>query len=377
MPRGPAPRLPHGCGHGLKDGALLWVDGHVGLAQRAQRGSLGAQSAQPDHRHGAGTDEGVRGGALVDGPVAAGAQVAVLRFIRRRRVRTEQRDDPAKVLSGLRPQGHRPLRAPFEDDVAFRALDGFREALRPLPVRVRPRPAQTIDSYISGLARANHIRPSLLHGHISEQTIAAPKPNLDRLAALSGFPVDVLRRTLTSPAAYLIRVKPSSELADAENDQAQHFFRIQQDADGRGLTVRTLAERHQVSRRTVRQALRAPRTLPHQLTRKNVPVIAPFKHLIIPMLEERLAPSEVWDRLISDHGITLSRGPLGTFINNWHLDQVRKGHPPISSHGRLPPQSSVVPSPWLTVVLRRDDGSLSVAGFPGLSACGTMKDAPG
>ncbi len=95
------------------------------------------------------------------------------------------------------------------------------------------------------------------------------------------------------------------------------------------------------------------------------------------LIEERLAPSEVWDRLISDHGITLSRGPLGTFINNWHLDQVRKGHPPISSHGRLPPQSSVVPSPWLTVVLRRDGGSLSVAGFPGLSACGTMKDAPG
>ncbi|MER5853454.1 hypothetical protein ABT126_42725 [Streptomyces sp. NPDC002012] len=165
-----------------------------------------------------------------------------------------------------------------------------------MPIRVRPRPAQPIDSYISELARANHIRPSLLHGHISEQTIAAPKHNLDRLAALSGFPTDVLRRTLSSPVAYLIRIRPSSELTDAENEQAQLFFQIQQDADGRGLTVRTLAERHQVSRRTVRQALRAPRALRHQLTRTNVPVIAPFKHLIIPMLEERLAPSEVWDR---------------------------------------------------------------------------------
>ncbi|MFF3129944.1 hypothetical protein ACFVRD_49185 [Streptomyces sp. NPDC057908] len=174
--------------------------------------------------------------------------------------------------------------------------DSSRESLRPLPIRVRPRPAQPIDSYISELARANHIRPSLLHGHISEQTIAAPKHNLDRLAALSGFPTDVLRRTLSSPVAYLIRIRPSSELTDAENEQAQLFFQIQQDADGRGLTVRTLAERHQVSRRTVRQALRAPRALRHQLTRTNVPVIAPFKHLIIPMIEERLAPSEVWDR---------------------------------------------------------------------------------
>lgn len=48
----------------------------------------------------------------------AGAQVAVLGLIRRRRVRPEQRDDPAEVLSGLGPQGHRPLSAPLEDDVA-------------------------------------------------------------------------------------------------------------------------------------------------------------------------------------------------------------------------------------------------------------------
>ncbi|MFJ5724663.1 hypothetical protein [Streptomyces sp. NPDC093149] len=206
-------------------------------------------------------------------------------------------------------------------------------------MKVRPRPAQTIDSYISELARANHIRPSLLHGHISEQTIAAPIHNLDRLAALSGFPVAVLRRTLASPVAYLIRVRPSSELTDAKNNRAQLFFQIQQDADGRGLTVRTLAERHQVSRRTIRQALRASRALPHQLTRTNVPVIAPFKHLVIPMLEQRLTPTEVWDRMINDHGVTLSRGPLGTFINNWHLDHVRKGNPPIAiyqpgRHGR-------------------------------------------
>ncbi|MFQ6852990.1 hypothetical protein AAIB46_19105 [Streptomyces sp. 35M1] len=208
--------------------------------------------------------------------------------------------------------------------------DSSRESLQPLPVRVRPRPAQTIDSYISELARSNHIRPSLLHGYISEQTIAAPIHNLDRLAALSGIPTEVLRRTLVSPVAYLIRVRPSSAFTDAENSRAQLFFQIQQDADGRGLTVRTLAERHQVSRRTVRQALRAPRAPRRQLTRTNVPVIAPFKHLIIPLLEERLPPSEVWDRMINDHGITLSRGPLGTFINNWHLDHLRKGHPPIA-----------------------------------------------
>ncbi|MFF3123802.1 hypothetical protein ACFVRD_15940 [Streptomyces sp. NPDC057908] len=211
------------------------------------------------------------------------------------------------------------------------------EMLRPLPIRVRPRPAQTAGSYISELARANHIRPTLLHTLVSEQTIASPKLNLERLAVLSGFPVDILRRTLASPAAFLIRVKPSPERTDAENDQAQLFFRIHQDADGRGLTVRTLAERHQVSRRTVRRALKAPRAHPHELTRTNIRVIAPFKHLITPLLEEGLTPTATWDRMINDHGITLPRGPLGTFINKWHLDQAREPRPLISINRNGPP----------------------------------------
>lgn len=68
-----------------------------------------------------------------------------------------------------------------------------------------------------------------------------------------------------------------------------------------------------------------------------IPAIAPFKHFIIPLLKEGLTPSETWDRMISKHGITLPRGPLGTFFNKWHMDQARGSRPSISIYRDGPP----------------------------------------
>lgn len=50
------------------------------------------------------------------------AQAAVLEFVRRRRVQTEQRNDPQEALPGFRPQPHRSFRAPLEHDIAVRIL---------------------------------------------------------------------------------------------------------------------------------------------------------------------------------------------------------------------------------------------------------------
>ncbi|WP_374771754.1 hypothetical protein OG756_41205 [Streptomyces sp. NBC_01310] len=61
---------------------------------------------------------------LVDGAIAARARQAVIDFVRRRRVRAEERHDPQEVLPGLGPQPHRPLREPLEDDVAVRTFAG-------------------------------------------------------------------------------------------------------------------------------------------------------------------------------------------------------------------------------------------------------------
>lgn len=73
------------------------------------------------------------------------------------------------------------------------------EALRPLPVRVRPRPAETVASYVVRLARANHLQPSYLHAYLCGPPNWHGAADLGRLAVLSGRPLAVLQRALTSP----------------------------------------------------------------------------------------------------------------------------------------------------------------------------------
>jgi len=47
------------------------------------------------------------------------------------------------------------------------------EVLRPLPIRVRPRPAETVASYVVRLARANHLQPSHLHAYCAARPTGA------------------------------------------------------------------------------------------------------------------------------------------------------------------------------------------------------------
>jgi hypothetical protein len=73
------------------------------------------------------------------------------------------------------------------------------EVLRPLPIRVRPRPAETVASYVVRLARANHLQPSHLHAYLCGPPDWRGAPDLGRLAVLCGRPGSVLQRALTGP----------------------------------------------------------------------------------------------------------------------------------------------------------------------------------
>ena len=59
------------------------------------------------------------------------------------------------------------------------------EVLRPLPIRVRPRPAETVASYVVRLARANHLQPSHLHAYLCGPPDWRGAADLGRLAILS------------------------------------------------------------------------------------------------------------------------------------------------------------------------------------------------
>ena len=67
---------------------------------------------------------------------------------------------------------------------------------RPLPVRPGPRPGETTATYIEHLARSNHLPADYLHRYLCTPPGRARRPDLSRLAAISGRTETALRHAL-------------------------------------------------------------------------------------------------------------------------------------------------------------------------------------
>jgi hypothetical protein len=173
------------------------------------------------------------------------------------------------------------------------------ELPRPLPIRPRPATGESVGSYIRRLAQANHLRPGYLRRYLNSQPSQDSTLRLDWLAALAGRTLPDLERALADP----IR---------RHADKPALFTAIRDDAHDAGHSIRALADRHGVHRRTVRQALTSP-TPP---ARKKQPPrrsrLDPFKNAIDAMLRaEQNDPAQriqtiqsIFDRLVVDHGMT-------------------------------------------------------------------------
>lgn len=81
--------------------------------------------------------------------------------------------------------------------------------VRPLPVRVPLVQAETLDSYLSRLAAANHLDPSELRAYLGMRTQTRP-PDLDRLAVMTGHPPQRMASVLADarPPAGRTRLSP-------------------------------------------------------------------------------------------------------------------------------------------------------------------------
>jgi transposase len=90
------------------------------------------------------------------------------------------------------------------------------------------------------------------------------------------------------------------------------FEAIRRDHRRDGLSIRELADKHGVHRRTVRQALESPFPPPRKPRRFVAPKLDPAKPLIDAMLEsdldaprkQRHTAKRVWERLVDEHGMT-------------------------------------------------------------------------
>jgi transposase len=100
------------------------------------------------------------------------------------------------------------------------------------------------------------------------------------------------------------------------------FARIRRDARVRGLSIRSLAREHRVSRRTVRQALAAAEPPPRRVPDRKAPKLGPLKSVIDAMLladldaprKQRHTAQRVFDRLVDEHRAVISYSTVRQYV---------------------------------------------------------------
>ena len=101
------------------------------------------------------------------------------------------------------------------------------------------------------------------------------------------------------------------------------FEQIRRDRRDSKLSIRELAQRHGVHRRTVRQALASAVPPPRKLYRRRVrPAIDDWSELIDSWLiadqqaprKQRHTARRVWQRLVAEHGATMSEATVTRYV---------------------------------------------------------------
>lgn len=179
---------------------------------------------------------------------------------------------------------------------------------RPLPIRPRPATGETTLSYIRRLARANHLRPNYLRRCLRDATHKGIR--LEWLAIMAGRPVSSLERALADAG-----LRPSQPLPARRGrraaDKPALLATIRKDAYERGLSIRSISDRHGVGRRTVLQALESPVPRPRKRLPPRTSRLDPFKDTIDELLHQdlnkpyrsRRTVTSIMDELTTQHGL--------------------------------------------------------------------------
>jgi transposase len=108
-----------------------------------------------------------------------------------------------------------------------------------------------------------------------------------------------------------------------EMSRVEQLEQIGRDARLEGLSIRTLAERHHVHRRTVRQALAAAIPLVRKVPVRVAPRLGPWKAQIETWLDaDRPAPRKqrhtarrIWQRLCAEHGADVAEATIRAYVS--------------------------------------------------------------
>lgn len=111
------------------------------------------------------------------------------------------------------------------------------------------------------------------------------------------------------------------------------FEAIRTDHRREQLSVRALAERHQVHRRTVRQALNSAVPPPRKSYPRSKPAIAPWTEIIDAWLQgdesvprkQRHTARRIWQRLGAEHNASLSEVTVSRYVRSWRREHSTTG----------------------------------------------------
>jgi hypothetical protein len=194
----------------------------------------------------------------------------------------------------------------------------------PLPVRVRPVTGETAESYIRRLARANHLRPSLLQVYVRNPDVPTGSIRLRRLAAVSGSTRTALAFALTGLTPASRSHLPTSAPAESQADRKARLFGIIRDDAAHGLSIRQIAARHHVHRRMVRQALAAPAgPPPRKQAARPARAIDPVRDVLDKLAGQPLTVWEIWTTVTDEHDSDASYAAVRDYIRTRRLPVLR------------------------------------------------------
>lgn len=118
------------------------------------------------------------------------------------------------------------------------------------------------------------------------------------------------------------------------------FASIRRDARVHGLSIRALARRHRVARRTVRQALAAAEPPGRKPPKRRAPKLGPLKSVIDQMLladldaprKQRHTAQRVFDRLVDEHQAVISYSTVRQYVKARRAEiAVDSGNAPVEA----------------------------------------------
>jgi transposase len=130
------------------------------------------------------------------------------------------------------------------------------------------------------------------------------------------------------------------------------FERIRRDHEREELSIRALADRHGVHRRTVRQALASATPPPRKVPERDRPAMGPYEDLVRGWLHaDREAPKKqrhtarrVWQRLVEEEGAGVAESTVRDFVRQVKAELAGEQLPSVPITG--PPPCSR--TPWMT-----------------------------